>query len=231
MNTQESCCAQSIALSGSRITHRRGQPSWCRRLPQRAPLSGARAICWWLESESPCRDRGRGRQAYRNVHETKSSSRTVIGSILTPARSAQFRWETPTGSVSKRNVRSVPGTAAVMSQILLLLCVQANRSLRDGSILGTETSAESGHSTDSSKPPGKCEHGQQMVAALRGRRSGDHRSLPGDARDRGRSRVPVPDYGASDPHGRRRASVGEQMNADTPRRLTVVDGGEQPRAS
>src|SRR5262249_58594278 len=42
------------------------------------------------------------------------------------------------------------------------------------------------------------------------------------------------DYGsgrAGDPHGRPRASVGEQMNADGPRRLTVVDGGEQPRAS
>src|SRR5215470_13334613 len=70
-----------------------------------------------------------------------------------------------------------------------------------------------------------------MVAALPGRRGGDHRSLPGDARDCGRSRVPVPDYGAGDPHGRPRASLGEQMNADPPRRLTIVDGGEQPRAS
>src|SRR5215831_8148247 len=31
--------------------------------------------------------------------------------------------------------------------------------------------------------------------------------------------------------GRPRASLGEQMNADPPRRLTIVDGGEQPRAS
>src|SRR5499427_8525041 len=162
-----------------------------------------------------------------NSRRTASS----VPSIFARPVIAQFRWKTQTRIrfETKRSLR--PGRAAVMSQILLRLSVQANRSLAEGSILGTEASAESGHSTDSSKPPGKCEHGQQMVAALPGRRGGDHRSLLGDARGRGGSRVPVPDSGAGDPHGRPRASLGEQMNADPPRRLTIVDGGEQPRAS
>src|SRR5215467_5403103 len=74
-----------------------------------------------------------------------------------------------------------------------------------------------------------------MVAALPGWRCGDHCSLPGDARSRGRSRVAVLDYGAGEPHRCFRASVGAQMNADGGRRLTVVDSGPagpaQSRAS